>query len=72
MIAEGIEKLYDTAPKGMWHQQDIATSVEALHAFLNIIDDLKFDAFEPVSVTDSKHEMTIEGVVMSVRPDLRS
>jgi hypothetical protein len=71
IIREAIEKLYDTTPKSMWHQQDIELSVEALDLFLNLIDDLDLSGFEAVRTGEGgPADLLVEGVTISVRPDL--
>lgn len=69
VIREAMEKLYDTTPKSMWHQQDIELSVEALDLFLNLIDDIDLSSFDVVRSADAP-DLTIENVAVSVRPDL--
>ncbi len=71
IIRAAMEKLYDTSPKSMWHQQDIALSVEALDNFLNMIDDLELSGFDVVRAAEGAvPDLTIDNVTISVRPDL--
>jgi hypothetical protein len=70
IIREAMEKLYDTTPKSMWHQQDIELSVEALDLFLNLIDDIDLSDFEVVRAGDVSGDLVVDKVTVSVKPDL--
>jgi hypothetical protein len=70
IIRQAIEKLYDTPPKSMWHQQDIELSVEALDLFLNLIDDVDTAGFELVRSAEKALDLIVNGVAVSVRPEL--
>jgi hypothetical protein len=70
IIREAVEKLYDVTPKGMWHQQDIELSVEALDLFLNLIDEIDFSGFDVARAIDGADDLVVDKVTISVKPDL--
>jgi len=70
IIRETMEKLYDLTPKGMWHQQNLELSVEALDLFLNLIDDIDLSEFDVTRAANGATDLVVDKVTISVKPDL--
>lgn len=70
IIAQAIERLYNTIPETVWQVQNTQCSAEALEAFGGYANQLDFLGLHISAADPTPPYLVIEGVGISVRPEM--